>query len=422
MTEIEMFRGAMIGGACGDALGYPLQELSVCRIQHKYGPFGLRTLVRNGQCGNLAPVTGNTQMELATVDGLLWTDAKKLEEAEGLYRGYMRWFYSQTGEEPRRGQRTWMRRQPHEREICLVREKFMHARRKPEEGLLNAFSGETMGTTKNKVNESKGGGALTRVVPIGLLYAGDSKTAFNAGVRAAAFSHSTPVAYYAAGAVSALIACLADGMTLPKAIERIHGLLNKTHRTDSITTLLSAAQQQANDQPAGKGNVWAYIDSIHSLGSGDQADEALAIAVYAALAVDDPVDAIIAAANHNGNSPITAALTGAIEGVRFGADFLPNYWKDLVEGEEIIAGLADKLYHLYEKRLRREKPKHKTKFKTAGSEKGKIKSGKPAEEKPAEEKPKRKRTGKTEAAGVKEAEETVNRKAKRSRKAKTAKA
>ena len=69
-----------------------------------------------------------------------------------------------------------------------MREKFMHARRKPEEGLLNAFSGETMGTTKNKVNESKGGGALTRVVPIGLLYAGDSKTAFNAGVRAAAFS------------------------------------------------------------------------------------------------------------------------------------------------------------------------------------------------------------------------------------------
>ena len=111
---------------------------------------------------------------------------------------------------------------------------------------------------------------------------------------------------------------------------------------------------------------------------------------------------IIAAANHNGNSPITAALTGAIEGVRFGADFLPNYWKDLVEGEEIIAGLADKLYHLYEKRLRREKAKQKTKVKTAASEKGKIKSGKPAEETPAEEKPKRKRTGKTEAAGVKE--------------------
>lgn len=365
MTEIERFRGAMIGGACGDALGFPLQELSVCRIQHKYGPFGLRTLVRNGQCGNVAPVTVNTQMALATIDGLLWTDAKKLDEAEGLYRGYMRWFYSQTGEEPRRGQRTWMRRQPHEREICLVREKFMHARRKPEEGLLNAFSGELMGSVKNKVNENKGSGALGRVVPIGLLYAGDGKAAFSAGVRAAAFSHSTPVAYYAAGALAALIACLAGGMTLPKSLERIHRLLNKTHKADSITTLLSAAQQQANDQPAGRGNVWAYIDSIHSLGTGDQADEALAISVYAAMAVDDPMDAIIAAANHNGNSPTTAALTGAIEGVRFGTDFMPAYWKDLVEGKDVILGLADKLHHLYEKRQKKE-----TKVKTATVEEG----------------------------------------------------
>ena len=83
MTEIEMFRGAMIGGACGDALGYPLQELSVCRIQHKYGPFGLRTLVRNGQCGNLAPVTGISRMELARVAGFRGQDERKLEEAEG---------------------------------------------------------------------------------------------------------------------------------------------------------------------------------------------------------------------------------------------------------------------------------------------------------------------------------------------------
>ena len=61
MTEIEMFRGAMIGGACGDALGYPLQELSVCRIQHKYGPFGLRTLV-------LQPDGGGTAARAAYMD------------------------------------------------------------------------------------------------------------------------------------------------------------------------------------------------------------------------------------------------------------------------------------------------------------------------------------------------------------------
>ena len=29
MAEIEKFRGAIIGASCGDALGYPLQNLSV---------------------------------------------------------------------------------------------------------------------------------------------------------------------------------------------------------------------------------------------------------------------------------------------------------------------------------------------------------------------------------------------------------
>ena len=46
MAGIDQFRGALLGGACGDALGYPLQSFSVSRIQRRFGPFGLRTLVR----------------------------------------------------------------------------------------------------------------------------------------------------------------------------------------------------------------------------------------------------------------------------------------------------------------------------------------------------------------------------------------
>lgn len=99
MAGIDQFRGALLGGACGDALGYPLQSFSVSRIQRRFGPFGLRTLVRDAKNGKLAPVSDNTQMVLATIDGILWADAKKLEILEGVYRGYMRWFYSQTGEE-----------------------------------------------------------------------------------------------------------------------------------------------------------------------------------------------------------------------------------------------------------------------------------------------------------------------------------
>ena len=171
MADIEKFRGALHGSACGDALGYPLQNFSVGRIQRRFGPFGLRTLVRDARNGRKAPISDNTQMILATIDGILWADAKKLDLVDGIYRGYMRWYYSQTGEEPRRGQRTWMRRQPHEREFCLVREKFMHARRNPEEGLLGAFSKDVKGSTKVKVNDCRGSAALARAIPIGLIFA-----------------------------------------------------------------------------------------------------------------------------------------------------------------------------------------------------------------------------------------------------------
>lgn len=403
MKKIDSFRGALLAGACGDALGYPLQNLSVERIRHRFGPFGLRTLVGHAKSGELAPVTGNTQLTLATVDGLLWSDAKKMEETEGLYRGHMRWFYSQTGEEPRRGQRTWMRRQPHEREICLVREKFMHERRIQEDGVLNAFAGDTIGTLKTKVNDSRGSAVLNKVVPIGLIYAADPHGAFELAVKSGALSHSHPTAYYAAGALAALIASLAGGLSLPKSLERVHGLLNKLHKADTIITLLREAEEKANEQPAGVSVAWDHIGNLTSLGTGNDADEALAMAVYCAMAVDDPLDSVIISANHGGNSATVAAITGAIQGVRFGDAFIPTYWSDLLEGKDIIVGLSEMLYHLYEKKTER----HKKPVEAKGEKKTKSKeSGKaPVEKAPKEKKakpadPKEKATGKIKAAEV----------------------
>lgn len=349
MAIIERFRGALLGSACGDALGYSLKALSVARIRHRFGPFGLRTLVRDVKNGRQASISENTQLILATLDGLLWADAKKLQPEEGIYRGYMRWYYSQTGEEPRRGQRTWMRRQSHEREFCLLREKFMHDRRDPEDGLLSAFSREGRGSAKNKVNESAGSAVLSRAVPAGLIFAGDPKAAFDLGVTIAQFSHSLPEAYYAAGGYAALISCLADGYTLPKAIERMELLLQKYHKTDSLLTLTEAAVGQANSRPAGKTGTWDHLASIESLGKGHTAAEALAIALYCALAVDEPLDAVIVSANHGGRSNATAAATGAIEGARFGEKAFPGYWTDNLEGEKALRFMADHLWHVYEK-------------------------------------------------------------------------
>lgn len=351
VVENKKVRGALLGEACGDALGYPLTHLSQERIVKVFGQFGLRLLLKNRKNRKkAAPVTENTQLLLATIDGLLWSDAKKLEEINGIYRSYMRWYYSQTGEEPKRGQKTWMRRQSHEREICLVREKFMHERREGAEACLNALSKTERGSEKVKVNESDDACVLTRAIPIGILHSNDVKEAFEKAIEAAYLTHSTQIAVYSCGALAVLVAHLMNGNSIPKALENIYEILSEKECDEKLIMLLSAAQEQANKYPAGKGGVWDYLDSIHSLGSGESAHEALAIAVFALMAIDDPFEAIVASANHNGKSSITASITGALEGIRHGGDFLPNYWTDNLEAKEVVEKLGEKFIHMCEKR------------------------------------------------------------------------
>lgn len=349
MAEISQFRGALLAAACGDALGYPLEGLDAARIRRRFGPFGLRTLVRTKASRFLAPVSANTQTLLAAADGLFWADAKALASAEGIYRGYMRWFYSQTGEAPRRGQRTWMRRQPHERTFCLVREKFMHARRGMGETSLAALGSVEPGSLKNKVNDSKDSEPLVRSGPIGLVYAGRPKEAFYEGVRSAVYTHSRPEAYLSAASVAFLVASLAGGISLPKSIAALLSLLSGMDHTETITELLETAVQAANEEPAGTPEAWSQLGTLRLLGRGETAPDALAIAVYCVLVCDDPFEAVILAANHDGKSSVTAALAGLIEGVRFGDRFLPASWLAGLESQALIGQVGEALYETFKK-------------------------------------------------------------------------
>lgn len=349
MADPSKFRGTLLGGACGDALGFPVEKLTVRRIAAQFGPFGLRTMVRKAKNKRRAIVSDDTQMMLASADGLLWAAAKDLPTAEGLYRGYMRWYYCQTGEEPRKGQRTWLRRQAHEKDFCLIRELFMHTRRDPEDVSLTALNGETRGSLSSKLNDSKGSGVLLRTVPIGLYRAGDGESAFHEGMESAALTHSHKTALIAAGAAAALIAFVVGGFTLPKALDQVTRILSRLEGSDETEALLTAAVEDANRQPAGTGKPWQYLDCIRSLGSGRSAHEALAIAVFCALVSDDPVEAVIIAANHSGKSDTTAAFCGALEGARFGVRYLPSSWTEYLEGKDVILAMAEKLYHTHEK-------------------------------------------------------------------------
>ena len=68
MRDQDKFRGCLIGGAAGDALGYAVEFLREKQIFRKYGKHGITEYdLTNG----VAQISDDTQMTLFTANGLL---------------------------------------------------------------------------------------------------------------------------------------------------------------------------------------------------------------------------------------------------------------------------------------------------------------------------------------------------------------
>ena len=68
ITVLDRFRGCMLGGALGDALGYPVEFLSADEINKQYGKNGITDLRPDKQLG-AAPVSDDTQIEQPFISG-----------------------------------------------------------------------------------------------------------------------------------------------------------------------------------------------------------------------------------------------------------------------------------------------------------------------------------------------------------------
>lgn len=80
MKNLDKYRGCLIGGAAGDALGYAVEFLSEDAIFDKYGKNGITEYeLING----VAQISDDTQMTLFTANGLL------IGTTRGMTRGIM---------------------------------------------------------------------------------------------------------------------------------------------------------------------------------------------------------------------------------------------------------------------------------------------------------------------------------------------
>ena len=339
MKNREQFVGGMVGGATGDALGFLIEADSLDEIHAKYGPFGLRTVLKLDANNRRGIISDDTQMALFTADGLLWADHDKLSPKIGLFHSYMRWYYTQTERVARPEFKDWMGRQPHESfwQYDIMAEKELYNRRSPSMTSMKALSLGRLCGQDIKVNNSKSCASVMRAAPVGMFYAGDAERAFHVGCQSAGLTHGNPTGCYAAGAMAAMVSLILVGTPMAKVLPQVMKLLRKEKGSKEVVKVLHKGVEEA-------GKDHDPLKSLEKIGAGWVAEEALAAAVFCLLKTDSFKNAVIMACNHDGDSDSCGAVCGNLAGAVYGADAVPKNWSHNLECGSLLTKIADCLY------------------------------------------------------------------------------
>lgn len=331
----EHFRGCLIGGAIGDALGSPVEFLNLDSIKHEYGQKGITGLVIADS--GLSEITDDTQMTLFTAEGILRANTRAKTKGichppSVVYYAYQRWLVTQGY--PKFNEYNWIYTG------WLLGVKELHARRAPGNTCITALQSRVTGDIKNSINNSKGCGGVMRVAPVGLAY--NKKEAFKMGVDFAAITHGHPSGYISAGALAFIIASIIEGSAIDTAVNNSIIEMKEYQGHEECTEAMNQALKLAASNLPDS-------EAISILGEGWVGEEALAIAVYCSLKYgEDFRRALTVSVNHSGDSDSTGAVTGNIVGAYSGWSVIPKAWIEKLELKEVILQIADDLLTGYQ--------------------------------------------------------------------------
>ena len=341
MRNQNTFRGCLVGGAAGDALGYEIEFQHEKQIFARYGERGITEYaLHDGK----ALISDDTQMTLFTAAGLLLGSARgkqqgtKADYREGIRLNYLDWLKTQTDRFPLHDAHpaSW---------LVNVRELF--STRAPGNTCMIALEQGGHGTLDIPVNKSKGCGGVMRVAPIGLYFNDRGvpvEEIARLGAEASAITHGHILGWLPSAAFVQIIHEISqNGDSIYNAVmktlytqdEMWPDSAEKETFMELMRTAIDLASMDRND-----------LDAIHKLGEGWVAEETLAIAVYCALKYPDDFDrAIIASVNHKGDSDSTGAVAGNIVGASLGLDGIPQKYTENLELKDVILEMADDLWY-----------------------------------------------------------------------------
>ena len=322
------FRGCLMGGAIGDALGFPVEFLSLESIKRNYGDEGIRRLkIKNG----ISRFSDDTQMTLFTAEGLIKARERGVTLKRSIYLSYLDWLKTQYESTP-------------VSDKGLLSVTTLYDRRAPGNTCLSALNSGLEGGISQPINSSKGCGGVMRTAPVALYCYAKGANALGAdelAAEAAAITHGHTLGHLPSYALNHIIYEILGGAELSDAIKRaIEATEARYTQNDAAmgiskmrVAVMLAEHPNMSDEKA-----------IYMLGGGWVAEEALAISIYCALKYkDDFLGAIATAVNHDGDSDSTGAITGNIIGAYLGYEAIPSDLSEPIEARDVIIEMADAL-------------------------------------------------------------------------------
>lgn len=345
----DCIRGCLLGGAAGDALGYPVEFLWIDDIRKRYGPCGIQRYDFDGLTGK-ALISDDTQMTLFTAEGILsGLTQNRLNGTAIPLRKYVESAYADWLSTQRLGAQPPQSGGPRHGSR-LLQYPELYSRRAPGNTCLSALAERPKRSVTDFIaaplNNSKGCGGVMRVAPAAMLHSEDIRAISMEGAQIAAITHSHPLGYLPAAMLTDLLNRIVYRNAEPQSLldlvrQSQHAIAEQfdgTPKTETLLACIDRAVQLAQEPQADD------LTNIAALGGGWVAEETLAIAVYCSLRhADDFSAALTAAVNHDGDSDSTGAVTGNILGAWLGFEAIESRWKNGLELYDVLMELADDL-------------------------------------------------------------------------------
>lgn len=295
MSVLNKFRGALLGLACGDAVGTSVEF-------RKRGSFKPVTDMLGGGPFNLkaGQWTDDTSMALCLASSLI---EKQGFDALDQVQRYCKWrdegYLSSTGTCFDIGIAT---------NIALSKFKKTG----------NPFSGD--------INPNKAGnGCLMRLAPVPLYFYKDRALAIKMSSESARTTHGANECIAASGLFGAML----------------HAAIGADDKEQILLSHQISDIQSAKLQAIAKGHYFGK-DAADIKGSG-YVVESLEAALWCFYNTSSFEQAVLSAVNLGDDADTTAAICGQLAGAYYGEENIPKHWLNQLYGREMIVNLAESL-------------------------------------------------------------------------------